>query len=124
MNKKLREQLENTLQDSMNAAEDLGVGTNEHAQAVDDAVKIAKVLIEDEDKEQVRKEDKRLKELELRNKAIGDALKITAEVAVGIIGIAAYNVWFKQGLEYERDGVIKSTFCRLLFNGINKKGKV
>lgn len=124
MDKELKKKLEQTLEDSINATEDLGVGTKEHAQAVEDICKIANVLVDEDDKEKTLQETTRLKEEELKKSKIYDGLRIAAEVGISVVGFIAYNTWFKQGLEFEQEGVLTSTFFRALCNGLSKKGKV
>ena len=119
MNSKIREMLEEEIEDEFLELSELQAGTKEQTEAIANLATLYKLKIDD-DKVQLEVEEKlnneqlKLEDRVERNK--DRYIRLGMEAASIVLPLVFYAVWMKRGFKFEENGTYTSTTFRGLFN--------
>lgn len=135
MDKSIRELLEEELKADIESLNNLSPDTDEYKKIVENIVKLHEILDaeyehelkeESQRRELLRAED----ELEIKRDAENDRqtqckrdrriqyIRIGLEASGIILPLIFYGVWLKKGFEFEKEGIVTSSFFKNMINRI------
>lgn len=129
----LRKKLENEIANEIENLEDLELGSEEHAVAVESVAKLYKLKLEDDrnekeaeknkaEFEEVKKQNEVMKlaeEAKLKDAKIDRYFRVGTAVGVVVLELAAYGHWYKKGLKFEETGTLTSPTMKGVISKFN-----
>lgn len=103
MNKRIDQMLNERIATEFSNLASLEDGSQEKSSAVTDLSKLYELHLEEVKIEQAK---------QAKWQPVIEIGKVAVPAIVSIIGLASYGRWYRVGLDYEREGVIGSTFVR------------
>ena len=135
MDKSIRELLEEELKADIESLDSLSPDTEEYKKIVENIVKLHE-LLDTEYEHDLKEESQRREllradeELELRHETEDDRqtqckkdrriqyIRIGLEASGIVLPLIFYGVWLKKGFEFEKDGIVTSSFFKNMINRI------
>lgn len=111
MDKKIDQMLEERIATEFSKLASLEDGSQEKSSAVTDLSKLYELHLEEVKIEQAKRDEEARKK-QAKWQPVVEIGKVAVPAIVSIIGLASYGRWYRVGLDYEREGVIGSTFVR------------
>lgn len=123
MDKEIRRLLDEEIKESLEELSTFDSGSSDKTSAIDDLTKLYKLKLEDAkleaeviEKNRAFESDRLLNDVQVRNQAKDQYIRMGVEAAGIVLPLIFYAVWMNKGFKFEETGTFTSTTFRGLFS--------